>query len=157
MSKNVKIILIGILAFIILLIANYIYNSNNYTQKWLICEFITDYSNYKEELKFNYVQDIMYEYEREEYMGATKDDSLEDIFDFFLNQKSELKEYIGDEFKYNIELIDEQVHVHTYIKTLTQKDFFNSYLKSKKITTDLTSKEIEELLIDDYKCHIVKV
>lgn len=157
MNKKTTItIAIIIILFISIVIGNYFYNESNYFEKWLICEYNSKYSNYSETLKFNYVKGVLYEYERDEYLGATKDDTLDDIYAFFTKEKEKYKDIISDNFKYNVGVVDDKVHIYTYIKTLKNIEFFNSYIEEKEITLDSKIEEVEEKLNSEYNCHIEK-
>lgn len=157
MNKKTRLtIIIIIILFIGIAISNHIYIENDYFEKWLICEYNTKYSNYTETLKFNYIKGVLYEYEREEYLGATKDNSLDDIYNFFISEKEKYKELLSDDFKYNVGEVDDKVYIYTYIKTLKNIDFFNSYIESKEITFDSKLEEIETKLSSEYTCHIEK-
>lgn len=157
MNKKTTItIIIIIISFIGIAIGSHIYTENNYFEKWLICDYNSKYSNYKETLKFNYVKGVLYEYEREEYLGATKDNSLDDIYNFFISEKEKYQELLNDDFKYNVGEVDNAVYIYTYIKTIKNVDFFNSYIEEKEITIDSKLEEIEEKLSSEYTCRILK-
>lgn len=155
-KKTLITIIIIIILFIGIVIGNYFYNESNYFEKWLICDYNSKYSNYSETLKFNYIKGVLYEYERDEYLGATKDDTLDEIYDFFISEKEKYQEIIGDNFKYNVGEVDDKVHIYTYIKTLKNIEFFNSYIEEKGITFDSKIEEVEEKLNTEYNCHIEK-
>lgn len=155
-KKTITTIIIIIILFISIIILNHIYVENDYFEKWLICEYNSKYSNYTETLRFNYVKGVLYEYERDEYLGATKDDSLDEIYDFFVSEKDKYTEMLNDDFKYNVGIVDDKVHIYTYIKTLKNVDFYNSYIKEKEITFDSKIEDIQKKLSDEYSCHIEK-
>lgn len=155
-KKTLITIIIIIILFIGICISSYLYSENNYFEKWLICEYKTKYSNYTETLKFNYIDDTLYEYTRDEYLGASKDNSLDDIYEFFSEEKKKYEEIIGDNFKYNVGETDDAIHIYTYMKTIANADFFNSYIEEKDITINSTIEEIRDKLSDEYDCHIEK-
>ncbi len=157
MNKKTKIIIaIVIIIFIGIIIANYVVNDVFYFEEWLVCKYDSQYSNYEETLRFNYVKNVLYEYEREEYLGATADNTVDDLFAFFKSAKENIKDSLSDDFKYNIEIVDDKVHIYTYIKTINQVDFYNSYIENKDITMDSTIKEVREKLSDEYTCQTIK-
>lgn len=157
MNKKTAIkVIIIIIIFIGIVIGNHFYVENNYFEKWLICDYKSKYSNYTETLRFNYVKDVLYEYERDEYLGATQDDSLADIYKFFISEKEKYQELMSDNFKYNVGEVDDKVRIYTYIKPIKNIEFFNSYIEEKEITIDSKIEDIQEKLSSEYNCRIEK-
>ncbi len=155
-KKTLITIIIIIILFIGIVIGNYIYTENNYFEKWLICEYNTKYSNYTETLRFNFIKDTLYEYERDEYLGASKDNSLDEIYEFFNKEKEKYQEILNDSFKYIVGETNDAIHVYTYIKTLENVDFYNSYIEEKGITFSSSLEDIQKKLNTEYTCHIEK-
>ena len=54
--------------------------NQTHIQKWLICTYNTPYENYEETLKFNFIEGIMYEYERIEVMDTNKKAELTETY-----------------------------------------------------------------------------
>lgn len=156
-DNKTKIVIIGIIIGIIaLFIGNKIYDENDYLSLYLICDFNSKYTNYEETLSFNFVSDTLYEYERNEVMRATESTSIKEISKMFNEQYEAVKDNFSDYFKYEITTTNDYVAVHTYIKTIFNEDFYNSYISEKGINMESTLEEIEEKLSEEYTCHTEK-
>lgn len=154
MIDNKTKIIIGliIVAIIGLFVGNKIYNDNDYLALVLVCELNSKYTNYEEKLEFSYVDKTLYEYKRNEIMSSTEKTSLEEIKKLFNDQYNKLQEHFNDNFHYDVKVTDSSVQAETYIKTLFNEDFYNSYIKEKEIDMDSSIDEVEEKLSGEYTC-----
>lgn len=158
---NIKKTLFKVFLFIIIIIAifvgNYFYNESNYFQKWLICDYNSEYKNYDEKIKFVYVDNVLYEYTREETMRPTESTTMEEILDLFYGEKEKLTDFLSKNFSYEVTEGNNEVKIKTYIKTIYYEDFYNSYIEGKGITMSSTIDEVEKKLGSEYTCKIKKV
>ena len=150
-------VFIFLIVIISIFVGNYFYNESNYFQKILICDYNTEYKNYDEKIKFTYVDNVLYEYTREETMRPTDSTTMEEILDLFNGEKEKLKDYISKNFIYEVTEGNNEVKVKTYIKTMYYEDFYNSYIEDKGITMSSTIEEVEKKLGSEYTCTIKKV
>lgn len=150
--KTEIIIVIFIVLIIGLFIGNKIYDDNDYLSLVLVCELDSKYTNYDETLEFNFVSDTLYEYTRYETMRATEKVKISEIEKLFDDQLKELKPHFSDYFNYEIQKGDNAVNVKTYIKTIFNEDFYNSYISEKEINMNSSIDEIENRLKDEYTC-----
>ncbi len=156
-DKKTKIIISVIIAgLIVLFIGNKIYNDNDYLSLVLVCDYNTIYTNYEETLEFSYVSDTLYEYRRFERMKATEKTPIKDIKKLFNDQYESVKENFSDYFNYEVKETDTYVEATTYIKTLFNEEFYNSYIKEKEIDMESTLEEVQEKLKSDYTCRTEK-
>lgn len=155
MVDNKTKVIIGfiILVLIGLFIGNKIYNDNDYLSLVLVCDYNTKYTNYEEKLEFNFVDRTLYEYRRDEIMSATEKTRIKDIKELFKKQYDSVKDNFSDYFNYEVDEHDSYVEAHTYIKTLFNEEFYNSYIEEKGITMSSTIDEVEDALGSDYTCH----
>lgn len=154
MIDNKTKIIIGliIVAIIGLFVGNKIYNDNDYLALVLVCNLNSKYTNYEESLEFSFVDKTLYEYKRNEIMSSTEKTSIEEIKKLFNDQYNELQEHFNDNFHYDVKVTDSSVQAETYIKTLFNEDFYNSYIKEKEIDMDSSIDEVEEKLSVEYTC-----
>lgn len=156
-DKKTKIVLItAIIIVVALFIGNEIYKENDYLSLVLVCDYNSKYTNYEETLEFSFVDDILYEYQRYEMMKETESTSIKDIKKLFNDQRDKVKDNIGDYFNYEIIEHDNYVEVKTYIKTLFNEEFYNSYIKEKGITMSSSLDEVRKTLSEDYSCYTEK-
>lgn len=152
-STKTKIVIGFIIVAVIgLAIGNKIYNDNDYLSLVLVCDFNSKYTNYDETLEFNYVSNTLYEYVRYESMRPTEKTTIDEIKKLFKDQYKEIQDNLSDYFKYEITESDDEVKVKTYIKTIFNEDFYNSYIEEKGIDMDSTIDEVENKLSDEYTC-----
>lgn len=156
-KKTLFKVFIFLIVIISIFVGNYFYNEFNYFQKWLICDYNSEYKNYKENIKFVYADDVLYEYIREETMRPTASTTMEEILDLFNGEKEKLKDYLSSNFSYEVTEGKDEVKIRTYIKTIYYEDFYNSYIESKGITMSSTIEEVEKKLGSEYTCTIKKV
>lgn len=157
--KNTKVIITSatvVVIFIIILIANHIYNENDYFTKWLVCEYKSQYKNYEEKLNFVFVSDVLYEFYREEYFTETEEHSLEELNDYFLEKKEKVKDLESSYFTYKVKRENEKINISTYINALNAIDFYNEYIEEKDLDFDDTIDEIKYDLENEYSCEIIK-
>lgn len=152
-NKTRIIIALIIISLIGLAIGNKIYNDNDYLSLVLVCDYNTDYTNYEEKLEFNFVDKTLYEYRREETMSATEKTKIKDIKELFKKQYDSVKDNFSDYFNYEVVEHDSYVEAKTYIKTLFNEEFYNSYIEEKGITMSSSIDEVEKSLSEDYTCH----
>lgn len=157
LDLKTKLIIAGIIIIIIaLFIGNKIYDENDYLSLYLICDYNSKYTNYEEKLEFNFVDKTLYEYERFEVMYATEKTPLKEIEKMFNEQYEKVKNNFSDYFKYEITTMSNYVSVHTYIKTIFNEEFYNSYISEKGIKMESTLEEIRDKLSEEYTCHTEK-
>lgn len=144
-----------IVMFFIIIIANYIYRETNYFEKILVCVYNSEYTNYTETLNFAFVSDVLYEFTRDEYLKETEEHTLDELFEYFKEQKESISSLEGDNFTYEVALEDDSVHIKTYISALNDIDFYEDYIENKDLDFDDTIDEIINDL-EDYTCSIVK-
>ena len=156
-KKTIIKILIALGIVILLFVGNYIYNELNYFQKRLTCVYNSAYTNYEEVLTFNYVDNVLYEYIREEHMSPSGSSTLEELLDFFNGEREKVEPYLNDNFNYEVTQIGEKVKIYTHIKTLYNEEFYNSYIEEKDITMKSSINEVKEKLSDEYTCNIRKI
>lgn len=150
-------VLVIVIVLIAIIIGNFLYNKYNYFEEKLICNYNSRYTNYSETIKFNFVDDTLYEYERNEVMEPSGSSTLDELYEFFLSEQEKVKDNMNDNFQYDVTKGSNEVIIRTYIKTIFNEDFYNSYIEEKGITMTSTIEEIEEKLGDDYTCIIKKV
>lgn len=74
----------------------------------------------------------------------------------FNDQYESVKENFSDYFNYEVKETDTYVEATTYIKTLFNEEFYNSYIKEKEIDMESTLEEVQEKLKSDYTCRTEK-
>ncbi len=151
-NKTKIIICLIVVSIIGIFIGNKIYDDNDYLALVLVCNLNSKYTNYEESLEFSYVDKTLYEYKRNEIMRPTEKTSLEEIKKLFNDQYNELQEHFSDNFHYDVKVTDSNVQAETYIKTLFNEDFYNSYIQEKGIDMDSSIDEVEEKLSSEYTC-----
>ncbi|MCH5166356.1 MAG: hypothetical protein J1F35_00555 [Erysipelotrichales bacterium] len=156
-KKTIKKILIALCIVIVLFVGNLIYNEVNYFEKRLTCTFNSTYTNYKETLTFNFVDNTLYEYIREEHMSPSGSSTIEELLEFFNGEREKVEPYLNENFNYEVTQIGDKVKIYTHIKTLFNEEFYNSYIEEKDITMASTIDEVKEKLSDEYTCEIRKI
>lgn len=151
-TKTKIIIAVVILSIIALAIGNKIYDDNDYLSLVLVCSLNSKYTNYDETLEFNYVDKTLFDYTRYETMRPTEKTSLKEINKLFEDQKKELEGNISDYFKYDVVSTETEVKATTYIKTIFNEDFYNSYIEEKEIDMSTSIDDVEYKLKDEYTC-----
>ncbi len=124
--------------------------NQTHIQKWLICTYNTPYENYEETLKFNFIEGIMYEYERIEVMDTNKKAELTETYN---ETYEKIKNHLDDDLRYELSEKGDKVEIYTYIKTLNKEGFFNNYMQSKNISFNSNINQIKEVLKEEYTCH----
>lgn len=124
--------------------------NHTHIQKWLICTYNTPYENYEETLKFNFIEGIMYEYERIEVMDTNKKVELTETYN---ETYEKIKNHLDDDLRYELSEKGDKVEIYTYIKTLNKEGFFNNYMQSKNISFNSNINQIKEVLKEEYTCH----
>ena len=99
-KKTIIWVAIFTVVVIAIVVGNYFYNEYVYFEKSLICTYNSQYTNYEETLRFNYVDNTLYDYEREEIMRPSKENSLEELKEFFEKEKEKVKDAL-DKNTYN--------------------------------------------------------
>lgn len=124
--------------------------NQTHIQNWLICTYNTPYENYEETLKFNFIEGIMYEYERIEVMDTNKKAELTETYN---ETYEKIKNHLDDDLRYELSEKGDKVEIYTYIKTLNKEGFFNNYMQSKNISFNSNINRIKEVLKEEYTCH----
>ena len=156
-KKTIIWVAIFTVVVIAIVVGNYFYNEYVYFEKSLICTYNSQYTNYEETLRFNYVDNTLYDYEREEIMRPSKENSLEELKEFFEAEKEKVKDALNDNFSYTIEEQEDSLKIKTHIITIFNEDFYNSYIESKNISMSSSIDEVMSALKDEYTCEIIKV
>lgn len=156
-KKTLITVIITILVIIAIFVGNHIYKENNYFELNLICEYNSKYTNYEETLTFGYVNDVLYEYTREELMSPTGSTTMKDLVDFFNGEKEYIAEDLSDDIRYEVYELEDKVKIRTYIKAILNIDFYNSYIEEKGITMESSLNDVNKILSDEYTCHTEKV
>lgn len=147
-------IIIVIAIFTIIILASYM-KSQEYTEEWLICKYPSNYENYKETLKFRFYQNVMMGYYREEVFEAEDEEELEEQYNYFLDIKEGLHE--DKDFSYDVTKEDLSITVKTFIDTLDNAEFFDSYIDDLDLNAadelDMVRTELNGI---NYKCEIIR-
>lgn len=152
-DKKTAIIIGSITILIIgLFVGNKIYDDNDYLSLVLVCNLNSKYTNYDETLEFSYVDNTLYEYKRFETMRPTDKVTLKEIKKLFDDQYKSVQANLDDYFNYEVSESDNAIHAKTYIKTLFNEDFYNSYIQEKEIDMDTSIDDVEKKLKDEYTC-----
>lgn len=151
LDKNTWIkIAIVLVAFVDISLYSQAKFNQTHIQKWLICTYNTPYENYEETLKFNFIEGIMYEYERIEVMDTNKKAELTETYN---ETYEKIKNHLDDDLRYELSEKGDKVEIYTYIKTLNKEGFFNNYMQSKNISFNSNINQIKEVLKEEYTCH----
>lgn len=150
-KKATFVICVGV---IILVILNMVYDSNHYTDTWLVCNNKQGkYSNYKEVVKYRFQDDELYGFYREEVITAENQETLDNVYKTFKETRDSLDQ--NDDLSYVIETKGLELKAHTYIGVLHIPNFFDGYIQSTPLTHSSDIKTVEEYYDKEgYECEI---
>lgn len=155
MKKN-NLLVVG---FVVLLIGFIIFSlSKDETNRdaWVICNFVPDYENYDETLKFHYINNVLTEYYRNEVFTEGKDIGLDEIYKGMkeiANQTNDHEE--KGYFEYDAVKEDDKVIVNTFILVTAYKEDFDDYAGGLNVNSSYDpAKMKKELELTNYICRI---
>lgn len=118
---------------------------------WLVCTFNTTSDNYKEKMKFRYIDNEMYGFYREENFYRTNSESKNTIHETFNDLKENLE--LDSQLSYELTETDDNIRIDTYISVKTRKAIFDSFISDFKITYESDIKEVKNNIeAKNFKC-----
>lgn len=158
MKKKIILIILVISIFFGLVIGNELYKEANYFADNLICFYDSEYNNYTEELRWKFVENILYDFERVEKYTDSKENPIEKIKDTYDKEVEKLADDNSEIFKYKTKFNDQErtLTISTYILALKSNELYNNFFKDKELVFTDSIEDIKEKLKDTHYCIVEK-
>ena len=155
MKKKIDKSIIVIIVAVVIVLITIVMRVLSYSQTWLVCE--KDLNNeYHEILKFRYDADNnLYGYYRFEQLHNMSDETIEQNYQYFLQEIDKVKDSISDGFKYEVYKTDSGLEVKTYIGVSIYPSFFDSYINNEVVKSTAKLDDIKNHYeANEYSCKV---
>ena len=149
-----RIALVLIVAFVLVVGLSVLYDTNHYTEEWVVCNNDQHkYDNYEEVIKYRFLKGTLYGFYRVEVIVAENQEVFDNLYKTLDDTRNNLNQ--NDDLSYVIKTDNLTLNVSTYIGVANIPNFFDAYIVSTNLNRDSKKEDILKYYQEEgYTCKV---